>query len=55
MHYVPEGAGKESSKMLLTGGGQDGRSVADLISSGPMNLAGYLSNHSEHPRIQSEV
>ena len=34
---------------------QDGVRVRDLISSGPSNLAGYLSNHSEHTRIQPEI
>lgn len=34
---------------ILLGGRQDGRRLGDLVSSGPSNLAEYLSNHSDHP------
>lgn len=31
---------------------QESRRVGDLVSSAPLNLAGYLSDHSEHSWIQ---
>lgn len=36
-------------------GRPDDRGVGDPVSAGPLNLAGYLSNHLEHPQNQPEI
>lgn len=45
----------ENLNLELQGGGQDGGRIGGLVSSGPLNSARYLSNRSEHTRIQPEM